>query len=128
MTFITSNFPAILAWTGLTAHLVVGGVALRRPATPPAQRLLPLLNLALALCILAYWARVWYGYATRGVTWSASDQLVPLYAIAVAILSAIALAGWYDGRFAHWLVFSFDTLAFVAVTLYLTFVRFDRLF
>lgn len=127
MIFITRNVPATLAWTGLVAHLVVGVVALRRAAAPPAYRILALLNLALGLCVLAYWVRVWHGYVVRGVTWYASDQLVPLYALAVVVLSGVALAGWYDGRLPHWLVFAVDTLAFVAATLYLTFVRFDRL-
>jgi hypothetical protein len=128
MIAITRNFPAVVAWIGLTVHLVVGGVVLRRPAAPPPHRLLPLVNLAMALCVLAYWLREWYGYITRGVTWYVSDQLVPLYAIAVAILSGIALAGWYDGRVAHWLVFAVDTLVLAAAALYLTFMRFNRLF
>jgi hypothetical protein len=128
MIAITRSLPAVLAWAGLTVHLVVGVVALRRPTAQPAHRLLPLLNLAMALCVLAYWVRVWYGYLTRGVTWYVSDQLVPLYAIAVAILSGVALAGWYDGRAAHWVVFAVDTLALAAAALYLTFMRFNRLF
>src|SRR5690349_7151881 len=120
MTSIARNVPAILAWIGLIAHVVVGVVALRRSVAPAAHRLVPLLNLVLALCVLAYWMRKWYGYATRGVTWYASDQLVPLYAIAVAVLSGIALAGWYDGRLPHWVVFVIDALAFLAAALYLT--------
>lgn len=127
MIAFTRYFPAIVAWTGLAVHLVVGGVAMRRPAAQSAPRLLPLLNLAMALCVLAYWVREWYGYMTRGVTWYVSDQLVPLYAIAVAILSGVALAGWYDGRIGHWLVFAVDTLVLAAAALYLTFIRFDRL-
>ena len=128
MISITRSVPAILAWTGLAAHLVVGAVALRRPAPPPTHRLLPLLNLGVALCVLAYWVRVWYGYVARGVTWYVSDQMVPLYAIVVAVLSGTALAGTYDGRLAHWIVFVVDTLALAGAALYLTFARFDRLF
>jgi hypothetical protein len=127
MLSIARNFPAILAWIRLTTHLVVGVVVLRRLTAPSALRLLPFLNLVMALCVVAYWVREWYGYMTRGVTWYASDQLLPLYAISVGILSAIALAGWYDGRVAHWLVFAVDTLALACATLYLTFARFDRL-
>jgi len=124
---ITRNLPAIVAWIGLLAHLVVGGAALRRSAALPPNRLLAAINLAMALCVIAYWVRKWYGYATRGVTWYVSDQVVPLYAIGVAVLSGIALAGWYDGRVPHWLVYLVDTLALAAAALYLTFARFDRL-
>jgi hypothetical protein len=118
----------MLVWLGLGAHLVVGVVALRRPAGLPAHPLLPLLNLAVAVCVLAYWAHEWYGYVARGVTWYASDQVVPLYAAAVAVVSGLALAGRYEGRLAHWLAFAVDTLVLVVAALYVTFVRFDHLF
>ena len=42
------------------------------------QPLLPMLNLAVAACVLAYWAHKWYGYLTRDITWYASDQAIPL--------------------------------------------------
>jgi hypothetical protein len=137
MIAIPRSTPAILAWIGVAAHLVVGVVALRRStalATDPllpSLPLVPLLNVAVAACVLAYWAHAWYGYMARGVTWYASDQLVPLYATAVAIVGGLALAGRYDGRLAHgfqWVVFAIDALALVGAALYLTFMRFNRLF
>jgi hypothetical protein len=122
--------PKTLAWIGVAAHLCVGFVVLRRPAALSAHRLLPLLNLTIAACVLAYWTRAWYGYAARGVTWYASDQIVPLCAAAVAIASGLALAGRSDGHLAgsfQWLVFGIDALVLIIATLYLTFMRFDRL-
>ena len=134
MIAITRSVPATIACIGVAAHLVVGVMALRRPAglsAPPLLPLVPLLNLAVAVCVLGYWAHDWYGYLMRGVTWYASDQLVPLYAAVVAVLSALALAGRYDGRLAHgfqWFVFAVDALVLVAAALFLTFARFNRLF
>ncbi|MEP7066593.1 MAG: hypothetical protein ABI889_11210 [Gemmatimonadota bacterium] len=130
MIAISRNAPATLAWIGVVAHLAVGIATLRRPAALPARPLLPLLNLALALCVLAYWARAWYEYAARGITWYASDQLMPMYAVIVAILSALAFAGRYDGRLAHsfqWFAFGVDALVLAGAALYLTFARFDRM-
>jgi len=131
MMALTRHAPATLAWLGLAAHVAVGVVALRRPAGSPAHPLLSLLNLTVAVCVLAYWARAWYGYVARGVTWYASDQLMPLYAAAVAVVSGLALAGRFDGRLGHgfqWLAFGVDALALAGAALYLTFARFDRLF
>lgn len=131
MITIARSAPATLAWIGVAAHLVVSVLALRRPAGLPAHPLLPLLNFAVAVCVLAYWAHAWYGYAARGVTWYASDQIVPLYAVTVAVASGLALAGRYDGRLAHWgqwVAFAIDALALAGAALYLTFARFDRLF
>jgi hypothetical protein len=125
---LTRYVPALIAWIGLVAHLVVGIVALRRSAGSSLHSLLPLLNLAVAVCVLAYWARVWYGYVARGVTWYVSDQLMPLYALAVVVASALALAGRYDGRALHWIIFAIDALALAGAALYLTFANFSRLF
>jgi hypothetical protein len=122
MSFITRNAPAMAAWIGLVAHVAVGLLAPRRPA------LLPLLNLAVAVCVLGYWAREWYFFLARGVTWYGSDQLIPLYALAVAVVSWLALAGRYDGRALHWIAFTVDALVLAVAVLYFTFVRFDRLF
>ena len=128
MSAISRNAPAAIVWVGLVAHLLVGVVALRAPAGTSARALLPLVNLVVAAGVLAYWAREWYGYLANGVTWYASDQVVPLYAAAVAVVSGLALAGRYDGRAAHWVAFAVDTLVLVVAALYVTFVRFDRLF
>ena len=122
--------PRTLAWLGVAAHLCVVVVALSWRAERSPHRLLALLNLAIAICVLAYWAQVWYGYVARGITWYATDQLLPLYAIAVAVASGLALTGRFVGRLAfgiQWFVFAVDAIVFIAAALYLTFARFDRL-
>jgi hypothetical protein len=130
LSIISRNAPGALAWIGFSAHLVVGIVALRRHAELPARPLLSMLNLAVALCLLVYWVREWYGYLAHDITWYATDQLVPAYAIVVALASALALAGRYDGRVTHWfqwLVFGVDALVLTGAVFYFTFVRFDRM-
>jgi hypothetical protein len=134
MIAIPRSTPAILAWFGVAVHLVIGVVVLRRStmlATHPSLPLLPLLNAAVAACVLAYWAHTWYGYVARGVTWYASDQFVPLYAAAVAIVAGLALAGRFDSRLLHWcqwFAFAIDAITLLVAALYLSFVRFNRLF
>ena len=130
MITIPRDAPKTLAWIGVAAHLCVGFIVLRRPAALSTHRLLPLLNLSVAVCVLAYWSRMWYAYAMRGVSWYATDQLVPLFAAVVAIASVLHLGRRYDGRLAlsfQWLVFGVDALTFIAAAFYLTFVRFDRM-
>jgi len=131
MIAIMRNAAATIAWIGVAAHLVIGVLTLRRPAGLPVYPLLALLNLAVAVCVLGYWAHAWYGYAVRGVTWYASDQAVPLYAAIVAVASLLALAGRYDGRHANWIqwvAFAIDALVLAGAAFYLTFARFTRLF
>ena len=104
--------------------------ARRHDASPAIPRPIVALNLAVALCVLAYWVPVWYSYASRGVTWYASDQAVPFYAALLALASSLTLAGRFAGRGAHvmhWGVFAVDALVFTAAAVYLTFARFDRL-
>jgi len=130
MTSISRYAPAMLAWIGVAAHLVVLVAMLRRPAVLESRPLLPLLNLAVAACVLAYWINEWYGYVARGITWYASDQALPAYAALVAILCALALTGRFDGRLAHgfqWLVFVVDAIVFAGAAFYLSFARFDRM-
>lgn len=113
-----------LAWLALALHVVVGGVTLRRPGGPP---LVPLVNLATGLCVLAYWAQKWYGYLTRGITWYLTDQLVPLYAVLVVVLAGLTLAGRTSGSLPHWLVFGIDAVVLLAAALFFTFFRMSRL-
>lgn len=99
----------------LVLHLLVGVlVGTRRTDLP----LLPLLNVAVALCVLGYWIPRWYAYATKGIIWYASDQLVPFYAIVVCLLSGVALAGRYRGSVPHWIVFGVDAAVLLAAALY----------
>ena len=116
---------AVLVWCVLALHLAVGIVVRTRRSDLP---LLPLLNLVVALCIVGYWIPRWYSYAAKGIAWHATDQLVPLYAILVCLLSGFALAGRYRGMLPHWVVFGVDAAVLVAFAIYMTTVRFDRMF
>ncbi len=105
----------VLLLNVVALHLVVGVmVSTRRTQLP----LLPLLNLAVAVCIVGYWVPLWYAYATRGIIWYANDQLVPLYAFMVCLLSGLALAGRYRGSVPHWIVFGVDAAVLVVASLY----------
>ena len=64
-----------IAWLALAAHAAVA-IAVRRRVTD--LPLVLLVNLAAALCVLAYWGQRWYGYIAKGVTWYVSDQMLPL--------------------------------------------------
>lgn len=116
--------PAILAWVALLVHLAVGLVARRRPPTT-----IPIvwLNLAAALCVLAYAARDWWGIVTRDRSWFVSDQLLPLAAAMVCLLSVLALIGRYHGTTPHWLVYALDVFVLLGAALFLTFFRMNRL-
>lgn len=114
-----------VAWLAVAVHAAVM-VAVRRRMT--GFSVVPLVNLATALCVLAYWVPRWYGYATRGITWYVSDQALPLCAILVCVLSGMSLAGRYHGTLPHWLVFGVDGLALLAAALFFTFFKMNRLF
>jgi hypothetical protein len=113
-----------VAWLALAVQLLVGIVARQRGAIP----LIPLLNLAAALGVLAYWGQRWYKYLFQGVIWYATDQLIPLYAILVCILAVLTLSGRYPGVLLNWLVYGVDTLVLLAAALFFSFFRINRLF
>jgi len=116
-----SNFAlAIVAWTGLGLHLLVGILALRSAGS---RQLVPALNLITAACVVAYWVQRWFGYVFRGITWNASDQAIPLYAICVSVLAGGTLAGRYSAVTLNWLVFTLHTVVFVGAVLFVTFFR-----
>ena len=125
---------AVLAWTAFAAHVAAGVAVARRAAWIPANvvpRVLPALNLAIAACVLAYWANEWYGYLTKGITWYGSDQVIPIYAAVVAVASVVALTGRHDGRVVQsigWIAFVVHSATLLLLALYVTFVRFDRMF
>jgi hypothetical protein len=83
----------------------------------------PALNLITAACVVAYWAQRWFGYAFRGISWSASDQAIPLYAIFVCVLAGGTLAGRYTAATLNWLVFILHIVVFIGAVLFATFFR-----
>lgn len=115
----------VIAWFAVLTHVVIGWIAWRRPVSVP---LVPLLNLSFALCVLGYWVQRWYGYATKGITWYASDQLVPLYGLVVAVLAALAITGRLSASLPNRLIFGVDGLILTAAALFFTFFRLTRLF
>ena len=116
--------PAVIAWFALLVHILVGFLARRRP---PTTTPIVWLNLAAALCVIAYAARDWYAILTREMTWYLSDQLVPLAAVLICLLSGVTLAGRYHGTLPHWLVYGLDVFILVSAAAYLTFFKLNRL-
>jgi hypothetical protein len=116
---------AVIAWIALGLHIGAGFVALRSGRPRPV---VPLLNLTSALCVLAYWGYRWWGYLFRGVTWYASDQLIPLYALLVCVLALVTLSGRPPAVALNWIVFLFHTVVLVAALLFIKFFRLNRLF
>ncbi len=103
---------------------MVGVMALRSGGS---RSLVPVLNLITASCVLAYWANKWFSYLFRGITWYATDQLVPLYAIMVCVLAAVTLTGRHPAVVLNWLVFSIHLVVLIGAALFLTFFRMNRL-
>jgi hypothetical protein len=113
-----------IAWIALILHVAVGVAARRQVTELP---LVPILNLLVALGVIAYWVQQWYGYIANGIIWYATDQIVPLYALLVCLLSGLAIAGRYSGSLPHWIVFGIDTAVLLGAALLFTVVRFNRL-
>ncbi len=115
----------VLVWSAIAMHLAVA-VAVRSRRSD--LTLLPILNLVVALCVLGYWIPRWYSYVTKGIIWYATDQLVPLYAIMVCVLSGFALAGRYRGTVPHWIVFGVDSAVLIAFAIFMITFKLKRLF
>lgn len=120
---MTDTVVATLVWIALALHIVVLIVTLRSAGSRP---LVPLLNLAVALSVLGYWVSRWYSYVFQGVTWSASDQIIPLYALLVCALSLLSLSGRYQAL--NWIAFGIHSVVILGAVLFVTFFRMDRLF
>jgi len=118
---VTSPALPLFAWGVAGAHLAVGMVWWRRTSGIP---LVPLLNLLAALGVLMYGTQRWIGYATSGATWYWSDQLIPLYAFGVGVLSAFGLAGRMRAVWPHWLVFGLRTLALLSAAPFASLISF----
>ena len=108
-----------IAWVGLGVHVLVAILARRSPQ----WRLVPAVNFIVAACVVVYWARRWFGYLFRGITWSASDQWMPLYAILVCVLAAGTLAARWSATTLNWLAFTIHAVVFVGAVLFVTFFR-----
>ena len=114
----------VLVWFAVVAHLTFGVLSWRRGSALP---LLPLINLAVAGCVVAYSMVRWYGVIARGIIWHASDQLLPLYALVVCIFSGLALGGKVVAAPVHWVIFCVQSLVLIAAALFFTFVKITRM-
>lgn len=114
-----------LAWSAFIIQVLMGVAVVRHKAS---SSLLVVLNLMAAGAVLVYWARRWFGYLFRGVTWYATDQLIPAYALLVCILGVLTILGRYQGGGIHWWIFGLNTLVLLAAALFFSFFRMSRLF
>lgn len=114
----------ILAWSALIMQILVG-VAIVRHKAPSS--LIVVLNLVAASLVLGYWGRRWFGYLFRGISWSATDQLIPAYALLVCLLALLTLSGRYRGVGVHFWIFGVHTLILLAAALFFSFFRMTRL-
>jgi hypothetical protein len=113
-----------LAWLALAVHLAVGIAVGRRWS---GTSLLAMLNLATAACVLCYWIPRWFDYAFRGITWYATDQLLPLYAILVCVLAALTLAGRIGAIAPQWIVFGIHTIVLLVGAVFFSIFKINRL-
>ncbi|HUF19592.1 MAG TPA: hypothetical protein VMP00_02450 [Burkholderiales bacterium] len=85
-------------------------------------------NALIGIGVVLYWMRNWYAYAFKGINWYWTDQLFPLYAICVLIVSPLFFVGKNVGNAVHWLIFLSHALAILATALFFSFFKLDRLF
>lgn len=114
-----------IAWLALGAHVAVGIFAWRRGSAMP---LVPMLNLAFALCVAFYWGQRLLMALSKGLTWYATDQVWLVYALAVCAVSILTLTGRITWNGLHWTLFGAHTLVYAAAALFFTFFRINRLF
>ena len=114
----------VLVYLVVVAHLFIGTLAWRRGSALP---LIPLVNLPVAACVVAYALKRWYGVIAHGIIWYGTDQLLPLYALAVCIFSALALFGKVGGAPVHWIIFAVQLTVLIAAALFFTFFKMTRM-
>ncbi|HTL05921.1 MAG TPA: hypothetical protein VL241_09250 [Gemmatimonadales bacterium] len=114
-----------LAWSGFMIQVLAGAAVLRHKA--PGS-LLVVLNLVMAGAVLVYWGQRWFGYLFRGITWYATDQLIPAYALLVCLLAVLTLLGRSQFGGIHGWIFGLNTLILLAAALFFSFFRMTRLF
>ncbi len=122
--FMSNTLLLCFSWIAVAVHLIVGLSTVRRWSDLP---LLPLLNGFAAVCLLLYCMQKWYSHIVHDIRWYASDQLLPLYALCLCVLTGLALSGRYQGQWLHWAVFAVDLVVLVGAALFFTFFRMDRL-
>lgn len=116
---------ALLARLAAIAHVSIGILAWRRGSAMP---LVPVLNLAVASCVILYSIQKWIAVFSKGIIWYASDQLLPAYAAAVCLVSMLALTGRATWSCLHYTVFAVHTIVTIAAALFFTFFRMNKLF
>jgi len=114
-----------LAWSAFIIQVLAGAAVLRHKAP---SSLLVVLNLVMAGAVLVYWGQRWFGYLFRGVTWYATDQLIPAYALLVCLLAVLTLLGRSQFGGIHGWIFGLNTLILLAASLFFTLFRMTRLF
>jgi len=114
-----------VAWLALAIQLLVGAAVVRHRAS---VSLLAVLNLVAGASVLVYWSWRWFGYLFRGITWYATDQLIPAYALVICLLAVLTLWGRYQGVGVHWFIFGLNALVLLAAALFFSFFRMTRLF
>jgi hypothetical protein len=111
-------------WLAVVIHAVVGYIAWKKLSPLP---LVPALNLLVALAVVAYWAQRWVGYLTKGITWYATDQALPVTALLVCVMSLLSITGRLTAAWPNWVVLTIDALILTAAACYFTFFRMNRL-
>ncbi|MEX0958386.1 MAG: hypothetical protein WDZ63_03775 [Burkholderiales bacterium] len=114
-----------LLWIAFAVHAAVAFLVYRKWLGFP---LLVGVNALVGTAVVLYWMQNWYAYAFKGINWYWTDQLFPLYAICVLIVSLLFFAGRNIGNALHVTVFGFHVIALLAVALFFSFFRLDRLF
>jgi len=114
----------LLVWLAVLLHTIVGLLVWRRPNLFP---LVSLLQAIYAFGVLAYWAQRWYGYLFRGITWYATDQLFPLYALIVLCLAVASLAGRPGFTLPLWVIYWVHALVLGVAVWVVTSFRITRL-
>lgn len=114
-----------LLWIAFAVHAAIAFLVYRKLQGFP---LLVGVNALIGTGVVLYWMRNWYAYAVKGINWYWTDQLFPLYAVCVLIVSLLFFAGKNLGNVVHWLIFSLHVLIIFAAALFFSFFKLDRLF
>ena len=114
-----------LAWLTVVGHLAAGIASKRQGSVLPY---VVVLNLVVAVCVVAYWMQRWYSYLFQGITYYLTDQAMPLFFIGVIVVSVLGLMGRNTGSWPHWVIFGVDAAVSVAAALFFSTFRITKLF